>query len=624
MSKSKRAESAPRQQMPSGPQQPGRQTSPPEQKIKGLAKLKYILFLAKPYWKYGKLYTLVTLFTSAILSPLSSVAGTMLPKAAIDSVMQHKETADILITIGTYTIVILLVNVVQLVISQAYSTKTQVRIQYNLFYEVNERALRTDFKYYDDPEFFTQFSYAQQNYPNQAQQVITIIPTLLNSLITAAAMGTIITMAGPVLLLVTLGFVILQTLIQLPVVKRNADYSVKITDWSRRTNYVYRSLQMKENTAEMRTSSAGEKLLRAFRNTVDEITHIYGKLVRSTMPFTVARGVISPLQTSIILVYIILFVIAGDTTKIGLYASLTAAAATLSGQLTNLFNNISSVFSSIVYGERIAKFFETVSVIEPPIKGAAPPPDGRYAVELRDVTFAYRNADFGIRQMNLAVAPGQRIAIVGENGAGKSTLTKLLLRLYDVDSGQVLINGRDIRDYDVHALRRHIGIAYQDVHVLAMSLRDNLTAYNDATDEELLEVIGTLGLQSVLEKGGGSLDMQVSREFTEDGIVLSGGEAQRVALARLFTGPFGLLLLDEPSSALDPLAEFNLMQVILDKSNTATTIMIAHRLSTVRDFDVIYHMENGEIIETGTHSELMAARGKYYEMFTKQAENYVT
>jgi len=114
----------------------------------------------------------------------------------------------------------------------------------------------------------------------------------------------------------------------------------------------------------------------------------------------------------------------------------------------------------------------------------------------------------------------------------------------------------------------------------------------------------------------------VSREFTEDGVVLSGGEAQRLTLARLFTGPFGLLVLDEPSSALDPLAEYKLMKVILDASNTATTIMIAHRLSTVRDFDIIYHMDEGKIIERGTHEELMAARGKYYEMFTRQAENY--
>jgi ATP-binding cassette subfamily B protein len=372
----------------------------------------------------------------------------------------------------------------------------------------------------------------------------------------------------------------------------------------------------------MRTSRAGEKLLGTFRSAMGDMGKIYAKFIRKTMKFMIPQGAIGPLQTSVILLYIILFVIEGDASKIGLYASLSAAASNLAGHLSGIFSNVGSVFSSMVYGERIAKFFETVSVIEPPRAGSLPPPEGSYSVELRDVSFSYRNSDFGIRRLNLAVAPGRRIAIVGENGAGKSTLTKLLLRLYDVDGGQVLINGRDIREYDVHALRRRIGIAYQDVRILAMSLRENLTVYNDATDEELYEVIDRLGLRSVLDRSGAGLDAQVSREFTENGIVLSGGEAQRAALARLFIGSFGLLLLDEPSSALDPLAEHRLMQVILDRSNAATTIMIAHRLSTVRDFDVIYCMDGGEIVESGTHDELMAARGKYYEMFVRQAENY--
>lgn len=621
MSKSKGVKTAEREQTAAPPGEMA--GKPPEKQIKGLAKLKYILFLAKPYWKYGKLYTLITLITSVVLAPLSSVMSTLLPKAAIDAVMLKRTSGHILLTIALYTAVILVIAVVQIIISR-YSTLMQLRIEYNLYLEVNQRALRTDFKYYDDPDFYTQFSYAQQYYPNQAQQVIQIIPTLLRSFVTALAMGTIITSAGPLLLFVTLCFVILQTVLQMPVIKKNADLSVQLTNWSRRTNYVYRNLQMKENTAEMRTSRAGEKLLNAFHATIDEITHLFGKFIRSTLKFVVAQGAVSPLQTSIVLIYIILFIIEGDPLKIGLYASLSAAAAQLSGNLTSLFSNVGSVFSSIVYGERIAKFFETVSVIEPPRDDAVPPPDGQYSVELRDVSFSYRNSGFAIKNFNLTVEPGQRIAIVGENGAGKSTLTKLLLRLYDVDGGQVLINGRDIREYDVHSLRRRIGIAYQDVRILAMSLRDNLTVYNDAPDEKLMECVQKLGLNSVLEKSGGNLDVQVSREFTEDGIVLSGGEVQRLALARLFTGPFGLLLLDEPSSALDPMAEYNLMRIILDTSNTATTIMIAHRLSTVRDFDIIYHMENGRIIESGTHEELMAARGKYYEMFNKQAENYVS
>ena len=177
---------------------------------------------------------------------------------------------------------------------------------------------------------------------------------------------------------------------------------------------------------------------------------------------------------------------------------------------------------------------------------------------------------------------------------------------------------KNIKDYDVHQLRLNTGVVFQDVRVLAMSLRDNLTVYNSASDEKLCEILEKVGLSGVLRKANGNLDTMVSREFTQDGISLSGGEAKKLMLARLFTSSFGLLILDEPSSALDPLSEVKLMQNILDISNTATTVMIAHRLSTVRDFDCIYHIENGEIIESGTHDELMALNGTYRKLYDTQ------
>ena len=181
---------------------------------------------------------------------------------------------------------------------------------------------------------------------------------------------------------------------------------------------------------------------------------------------------------------------------------------------------------------------------------------------------------------------------------------------------------RNNRENWVNHIRRIKAPSKPYIRVLAMSMRDNLTVYNDAPDEKLCEVLEKVGLSEVLKRADGSLDTMVSREFTEDGISLSGGEAQKLMLARLFTKSFGLLILDEPSSALDPLSEVKLMQNILDVSNTATTVMIAHRLSTVRDFDCIYHIENGSIIESGTHDELITRKGKYYEMFVSQGENY--
>ncbi|MDR1631185.1 MAG: ABC transporter ATP-binding protein/permease [Oscillospiraceae bacterium] len=593
-----------------------------EKKLKGFARVRYIFFLLKPYWKYGKLYMIVTILMAAVFQPLSTYLSTLLPQKAIDAVMQGAPRKDILLTVGGYTLIIALIAVITKSMEDLYTRLMQTKIYNRIRNDVNERALFTDFKYYDNPDFFTKFMFAQEQYPMQSFSAINILPAVIKGVVTIAAMGAVIAMAGPALLGVTLGFVLLSAVIGLPMLKPQTELRVKQTDNWRPLDYITRMLKQKENAAELRSSGAGLKFLNRVNVVIESFSGTYLSFMKKVMPFQLMQDVLAPIQTAVVLLYIILFVIDGDTSKIGLYASLTAASVALVSNLESVWGCVNHLIQSMLYGERIAAFFEAKSEIEPPREGAVAPPQGAYELELRDVSFGYDNAAFGIEHLNLRIPQGQRVAIVGENGAGKTTLTKLLLRLYDVNSGAILINGKNIKEYDVHAFRRHIGVAFQDVRVLAMSLRDNLTAYHEVPDEQLIEIINRLGLDGVFEKAGRDLSKMVSREFTEDGIALSGGEAQRLSLARLFTGEFGLMVLDEPSSALDPLAEHKLMKIIMDASNTATTIMIAHRLSTVRDFDVIYHMEDGRIIEAGTHNELMAARGKYYEMFTRQAENY--
>ena len=594
---------------------------PEEKKTKGLAKIKYIFFLLKPYWKYGKAYVIVTVIMSAVIQPVSTYLATLLPKEAIDAVVAGKPRKEILLTIGLYTLGIALIAALQELYQLGYARLMSQKIDLRIRNDVNEKALFTDFKYYDNPEYFKKFSIAQEDYPRYAHSTMWQLPGILKGLGTMAGMITLITAAGPLLLGVTLFFVILNGVILLPTFKPEADLQATWRDRWRPVEYVTRLLKQKENAAELRSSGAGLKFLGTVHSVISRSRDAYRAFVKKTLPFYMVQELLTPIQTAGILAYIILFIIEGDVNKIGLYASLTVASAALASSLDTVFSNVKDLFQNSLYGERAAAFFEAKSEIEPLREDVLPPPEGVYDVEFHDVSFGYDNAAFGIEHLNLHIKPGQRAAIVGENGAGKTTLTKLLLRLYDTNDGEVRINGRDIKDYDIHKLRLHIGVAFQDVRVLAMSLRDNLTVYHEVPDEQLIEVIERLGLEGVLEKAG-TLDKMVSREFTEDGVALSGGEAQRLTLARLFTGEFGLLVLDEPSSALDPLAEYKLMQIILDASNTATTLMIAHRLSTVRDFDAIYHMENGAIIESGTHDELMAARGKYYEMFTRQAENY--
>ena len=189
--------------------------------------------------------------------------------------------------------------------------------------------------------------------------------------------------------------------------------------------------------------------------------------------------------------------------------------------------------------------------------------------------------------------------------------------------GDILYNGISVKEYRLSELRRRIGVAFQEANVYAMPFIDNITLYNDYSDDTVKSIVDKMGLNGILEKGDGTVEAEMTREFDEKGIMVSGGEAQKIALSRIISGDFGLLVLDEPSSALDPIAEYNLIKLIMSTANTTTTVMVAHRLSTVRDADRIVVFDDGRIAETGSHDELMALRGMYYEMFTKQAENYV-
>lgn len=586
------------------------------------SKIKYILFLLRPYWKYGKGYMLTVILMSVLLQPVSAYLTALLPKRAIDAVMNDSPRNEVITIIVLFSLFIVIVAALEKVIKMAYTQMNLVKISNKIKNDVNEMALQTDYKYYDSPDFFVRFTFAQETYPIHAQNVMMFLPDILRGVATMIAMISIIVTVGPVLLGITVLFVILNAIVGIPAIKPTADYNVSLTDAWRPLDYISRMLITKENAAELRSSGAGQKLLNTINTAMAAFQRIYKRYIKKVAPFYLLQGAISPIQAACILVYVIFFVIKGDKSQIGLYASLTIASTALADSLNDAAGSIMQMFQCIANGEKVAEFFEAKSEIEPVTENALSAPEGNYEIEFRNVSFGYENTVFAIENLDLHIKQGQRIAIVGENGAGKTTLTKLLLRLYDVNDGAVLINGRNIKEYDIHQLRLHTGVVFQDIRILAMSLRDNLSAYHDVPDEELLAIIEKLELGDILKKADGNLDTMISREFTEDGIALSGGEAQKLMIARLFTGPFGLLILDEPSSALDPLAEARLLNNLLDVSNTATTIMIAHRLSTVRNFDMIYHMENGKIIENGTHDELMTAKGKYYEMFISQGENY--
>ena len=248
------------------------------------------------------------------------------------------------------------------------------------------------------------------------------------------------------------------------------------------------------------------------------------------------------------------------------------------------------------------------------------------SVELKDVSFTYPGADKPtIEHINLTWHKGEKLAIVGYNGAGKTTLIKLVLGLYPVTEGKILVNGMDICDIDPDSYRKSFGTVFQDLQVFAMTLAENVLMRRPESEVDY-DVIRTALKNAqfdVTHRGlTNGLDTVISREFDEEGFVPSGGQAQKIAIARVFAQSPDMVILDEPSSALDPLAEYNMYNNMMKLSEGKGMIFISHRLSSARMADQIYLMKDGRIVEQGSHEEMMALNGHYHEMFILQAENY--
>ena len=241
-------------------------------------------------------------------------------------------------------------------------------------------------------------------------------------------------------------------------------------------------------------------------------------------------------------------------------------------------------------------------------------------IEIKNVSFTYPGNDHEtLKNINLTIKPNEKIALVGYNGAGKTTLTNLLMRLYDVSDGEILIDGKDIREETLQSHKDRFAAVFQDFQIFAATIGENVALDYNVEEKNAEKALQNSGFSKELPNG---MKSNLLREFDDDGMMMSGGEGQKVAIARAFYKHCPYVILDEPSANLDPIAEYNLNQAMMNAAEDKTVIFISHRLSTTVNADVIYVMENGQIIEQGSHEELMKLNGTYAYMFNLQAEKY--
>lgn len=311
---------------------------------------------------------------------------------------------------------------------------------------------------------------------------------------------------------------------------------------------------------------------------------------------------------------------------IGSLTFLAGSFRQLKSSLEGILNRFTSISQGALYLKDFFLFFELKPDVSSPKQPLPFPAVIRQGFTFDNVSFRYPNTEKWVFQrLSFTLKAGEKLAIVGENGAGKTTLVKLLTRLYDPTEGCILLDGHDLRDYDLGELQQHIGVIFQDYIRLMMTAQSNI-AVGDIDEINNLERIATASERSLaatlIQRFPDGLKQVLGRHFS-GGTELSGGEWQKIALARAYMRDSELLILDEPTAALDARAEYEVFQRFADLTKGKMALLISHRFSTVRMADRIIVIENGQLIESGSHEALMAQQGRYAELFRLQARGYI-
>ncbi len=582
-------------------------------------------------WSTQAFYT-ATLFVLSILQGLMPAVTVLITRWLIDSVVYgiiHHTISPIWLPVIFQLAAGLVSNLLstfsntsQQLLQELVSNRTQLLIL--------EKANTLDLAFFENAEFYDKLRNASDQ---STYQPVTMVSQ------TFGLLQTLVTLFSMIIILLQLAWwlAIIALIVPIPSFIASSRYGWRGYQLMRRQSPERRLMAYFNQVMTTDRYNKEIKLFDLGRFFIERFRDLAVKFYEEKKSVLLRRYLIGFLWTSITVIansaiyfYVALQAVIGRI-SLGSLTLYTQTAIQTGQNFQSFLNGVSSTYENNLYVNTLFEFLEyepkLVSPENPqPIEVAAETKG--LEIEFRDVSFTYPDKDpetqAALRKVSFTIHAGEAIALVGYNGAGKTTIVKLLTRLYDPDEGEILIGGRNIKEYDLKELREHVGVIFQDYVTYYMSARENIGVGRIADIENQSMVVSAAqksGANAVIEGLNEGYDTMLGRWF-EKGAQLSGGEWQKVALARAFMRDAGILILDEPTSSLDAQAEYDVFAKFRVLTHGKTAIFISHRFSTVRLADRILVLEHGGIIESGSHSQLMELDGRYAELFNLQAEAY--
>ena len=504
-----------------------------------------------------------------------------------------------------------------------YPLKTN-RLYGGIYKKLYAKAKNVELSCYEDPDFYNRYTMAMDG---AEQKIASVIRGMIGAIIGAAASVSVFYMMYEIdhyamLFIISplIGNFIFGNLKNKYEYQRYKEQAPN----EKVLNYVSRMMYLPDGAKEIRLSNVFSLMRKQYGEATVKNVKVADKYAfrnanmnfwRITFTFTVIfEGV---------LLYAIYRNRVTGSISLAELTIMTSLMVAMTWILIRVFENVMEVLKNGMFINNLKGFLEYEEKIPEDYDGEMPDREFK-SLEFRDVSFSYKDKEI-IHKLSFRIDKGETAALVGHNGAGKTTIIKLLLRLYDPDSGVILYNGKDIKTYNLKAYRDIFATTFQDFKLFGMTVKENVLMGRDYENEEasVKEALKKADVLKRIEELDKGIDSVMTKEFDEEGCVLSGGESQKLAVARTFIKDAPMKIFDEPSSALDPIAEYELFNSIIGEGKDHTMLFISHRLSSVKNCDKVFMLEKGALIEEGTHKELMGKNGSYAAMYKKQAMNYL-